>query len=163
MSESSTPQPEQAKRRKFLTYSLRTLAGVWAAAIFYPIVKYLSPHAKEVVKEVSEVNLGAKDLAPGQSESFAFGSKPAILYKNGVGELKAVSAVCTHLGCTVVHKTDLSQAPVPAGHSGEGFFCNCHLGVYNAEGKNISGPPPAPLSQYKVTVAENGDITVSKS
>lgn len=163
MSDLQNDPIDSIKRRKFLTYSLRTLAGVWVASLLYPIVKYLSPHNKEVTVEVSEINLGAKDLAPGTAEAFAFGAKPAILYKTTQGELKAVSAVCTHLGCTVVHKADLSGAPVPAGHSGEGFFCNCHLGVYDANGKNVGGPPPAPLHTLKVTVAGNGDVTVSKS
>ncbi|MBN8704437.1 MAG: Rieske (2Fe-2S) protein [Bacteroidetes bacterium] len=163
MSELQNDPIDNIKRRKFLTYSLRTLAGVWAAALFYPIVKYLAPHNKEVAVEVSEVNLGVKELVPGGSESFAFGAKPAILFKTKDGELKAVSAVCTHLGCTVVHKDDLSKSPIPSGYSGPGFFCNCHLGVYDENGKNVGGPPPAPLPPFKVTVAENGDVTVSKS
>jgi len=163
MSDLQNDPIDTIKRRKFLTYSLRTLAGVWVASLLYPIVKYLSPHNKEVTVDVSEINLGVKELAPGAAEPFAFGPKPAILFKTKEGELKAVSAVCTHLGCTVVHKDDLSAPPIPAGHKGAGFFCNCHLGVYDENGKNVGGPPPAPLPQFKVTVAENGDVTVSKS
>ncbi|NUQ81725.1 MAG: Rieske (2Fe-2S) protein [Bacteroidetes bacterium] len=158
MSQETTPQPA---RRKFVTYSLRTLAAIWAAAIFYPILRYLGPHQKEVVKDVSEINLGVKTLEPGSSESFVFGTKPALLVKNLNGELKSFTAVCTHLGCNVVYQKDL--ATVAPGHSGEGFFCNCHLGVYDATGKNIAGPPPKPIQEFKVTVADNGEITVTKA
>jgi Rieske Fe-S protein len=32
------------------------------------------------------------------------------------------------------------------------IFCNCHNGVYDLNGRNISGPPPRPLEVYKVTL-----------
>jgi Rieske Fe-S protein len=32
------------------------------------------------------------------------------------------------------------------------LFCACHEGVYDLNGRNVSGPPPRPLEQYKVTL-----------
>jgi len=69
--------------------------------------------------------------------------------------MKAVSAVCTHLGCTVQHTT-------------EGFECPCHGSFYSDDGKVISGPAPRALSWYSMEKTPDGSIivdmeTVSKS
>ena len=50
-------------------------------------------------------------------------------------DIKALSATCTHLDCIVGYKKDLSQV-----------YCNCHGGAYDVNGRNISGPPPRPLT-----------------
>jgi Rieske Fe-S protein len=66
------------------------------------------------------------------------------------GELRAFSAVCTHLSCIVQYRPDLTQ-----------IWCACHNGHYDLNGKNIAGPPPKPLEEYAVNV--RGDkIVVSK-
>jgi cytochrome b6-f complex iron-sulfur subunit len=54
----------------------------------------------------------------------------------------ALSQICTHAGCTVDFNSSSKQ-----------FVCPCHGGTYNINGKVISGPPPAPLGQYQVTVS----------
>lgn len=52
----------------------------------------------------------------------------------------AVSAVCTHQGCTVSYQSSAND-----------FVCPCHGGVYSINGSVISGPPPSALKQYTVT------------
>ena len=59
--------------------------------------------------------------------------------RQGPDGLEARSSRCTHMGCPV----QLSQG---------GFACPCHNGRYDAEGRNISGPPPRPLEPLKVEV-----------
>jgi cytochrome b6-f complex iron-sulfur subunit len=54
----------------------------------------------------------------------------------------ALSRICTHAGCSVSFNS-----------SGKTFVCPCHGGVYNINGKVVSGPPPSPLAQYQVTVS----------
>jgi len=61
--------------------------------------------------------------------------------------IKAVSAVCTHLGCTV-QKTS------------EGFECPCHGSCYTGSGKVVSGPAPSDLPWYRVEKSPDGMITV---
>ena len=51
--------------------------------------------------------------------------------------LRVFCATCTHLNCTVSYREKEND-----------IFCACHIGIYNADGKNISGPPPRPLQQY---------------
>jgi len=53
---------------------------------------------------------------------------------------------CTHLGCPVSWNTGAKL-----------FFCPCHGGVFDADGKHVSGPPPRPLDQY-ATKVENGTL-----
>jgi Rieske Fe-S protein len=57
------------------------------------------------------------------------------------GEVRAFSALCTHVDCTVAYRA--AQGDI---------FCNCHNGVYDLKGRNVSGPPPRPLEVYKVTL-----------
>ena len=79
-----------------------------------------------------------------------FGAERAIVIQTPGGEIRAFSAVCTHLGCTVQYRDDLQQ-----------IWCACHDGHYDLYGKNIGGPPPQPLT--KLTANTRGDeIIVSK-
>jgi Rieske Fe-S protein len=67
------------------------------------------------------------------------------------GELRAMAATCTHLGCIVQYRQDLGQV-----------WCACHNGHFDLNGRNIAGPPPAPLEAY--VVRESGDqIVVTRS
>jgi Rieske Fe-S protein len=79
-----------------------------------------------------------------------FGSKPVILIRTADGEFRAFSATCTHLDCTVQYKKDLGV-----------IWCACHNGKYDLTGRNISGPPPRPLEEYRVIV-QGDEVSVLK-
>ena len=79
-----------------------------------------------------------------------FGSKPGILVRTANGEIRAFSAVCTHLNCTVQYRPDFQH-----------IWCACHNGHYDLQGKNIAGPPPRPLEAYKVDIAGD-DLYVTR-
>jgi len=77
----------------------------------------------------------------------------------------AVSAVCTHLGCTVRAEA-LPQAE-NVQEDGKGvrlthrYLCPCHGSTYRGDGKNISGPAPKPLAWYRLSVAaDDGQLVV---
>ncbi len=57
--------------------------------------------------------------------------------------LLAFSPICSHLGCSVGWNEEKKH-----------FNCPCHGGVYNAEGKVVSGPPPKSLTQFDTKVEE---------
>jgi cytochrome b6-f complex iron-sulfur subunit len=68
------------------------------------------------------------------------------------GRWIAMTAVCTHLGCTVQYEPQADR-----------IHCACHGGVYNSyTGANVSGPPPKPLKLFNVAVNEAG-VEVSRS
>jgi Rieske Fe-S protein len=71
------------------------------------------------------------------------------------GDVRAFNAICTHVDCTVQYRPEKGD-----------IFCNCHNGVYDLNGTNISGPPPRPLEVYKVTLRGKPgqeEIVVSRS
>jgi Rieske Fe-S protein len=135
-------------RRRFLDWLLGTSIGGLLAAVFYPVSRYVVP-PPQPESTVSSVVLPmvTTDLAPNSGKIFKFGNKPGILIRTPTGQLRAFSAVCTHLGCTVQYRDDL-----------EHIWCACHNGHYNLAGQNISGPPPRPLPAYDVRVS--GDQVV---
>jgi Rieske Fe-S protein len=92
------------------------------------------------------------ELKRNSSKIFQFGSKPAILIRTANDEYKAMSAVCSHLSCTVQFREDLHQV-----------WCACHNGLYDVEGRNVSGPPPRPLEVFDVHIQGEDIIAARKA
>ena len=64
----------------------------------------------------------------------------------------ALSAICTHLGCT--------PRWLPTEQK---FKCPCHGSGYHANGINFEGPTPRPLERLKITLAEDGQIQIDRN
>ena len=144
------PDQHQTKR-DFLKYFLS--GGVFAlfAAIIYPILAYLKP-PKVTGEEVTSVSIGKADQFPVDSGTiFRFGNKPGILIHTKQGEFRAFSAVCTHLDCTVQYKKEAGL-----------MWCACHNGQYDLTGRNVSGPPPKPLTPFKV-IQKGNEIFITRT
>ena len=143
------PQYQQSKR-DFLHYFLRGSLFAWIASVLYPVLAYLKP-PKQAEVEVTSVKVGKlADIAKDSGQIVKFGSKPVILVRAGNGDLHAFSATCTHLDCTVQYRTDMGM-----------IWCACHNGKYDINGRNVSGPPPRPLDEFRVVV-QGEDVLVSK-
>jgi Rieske Fe-S protein len=139
-------------RRKFLDWFLGTSLGAFMIAVSYPVSRYLiPPKVEESTARTVTLSLKPAEIKPNSGEIFRFGNEPGILVRTPAGDLRAFSAVCTHLACIVQYRPDLSQ-----------IWCACHNGHYDLNGKNISGPPPKPLEQYAVNVRTD-QIVVSKT
>jgi cytochrome b6-f complex iron-sulfur subunit len=141
-------------RRGFMAAAVA--AGVcYGGALAYPVYRYLASPAEMAADEaaVTEVTLkDAQKLAAGSALMFKFGSSPAMLIHNADLTWVALSAVCTHLGCTVKFEPEQNR-----------IHCACHGGVYDPHtGKNVSGPPPRPLTAYKVNLLADG-VKVSRT
>jgi cytochrome b6-f complex iron-sulfur subunit len=148
-----TEHSEQAvdtSKRDFLKYILSGGVLAWAAAVLYPILTYLKPPTQGEV-EVSSVKAGKlTDIENDSGTIVRFGDKPVILIRTSDGKLRAFSATCTHLDCTVQYRKDMGL-----------IWCACHNGRYDLTGRNVAGPPPRPLSEYRVTV-QNDEVFISK-
>jgi cytochrome b6-f complex iron-sulfur subunit len=137
-------------RRSFLGYSLGGSLLAFVAVVLYPIWRYLIPPADNGPKPISVAAGKVGELTPSSGKIFRFGDEPGILVETPQGELRAFSAVCTHLSCTVQYRADL-----------EHIWCACHNGHYDLNGINIAGPPPRPLTHFQVNV-QGGKIFASK-
>ena len=64
----------------------------------------------------------------------------------------ALSAKCTHLGCTPNWI-----------ESERKFKCPCHGSGFYASGVNFEGPAPRPLERLRVSLGEDGQLQVDRS
>ena len=146
--------PEKSStRRGFLGLILGGGLLATLGAIFYPILRYIIPPSKAEAT-LSQLKLGFTkadiEAEPKRAKYFKYGRLLGIIFVTEAGELKALTATCTHLDCTVQNRPDLGL-----------IWCACHNGRYDYDGRNISGPPPRPLTQFDVKETDRG-ILVSK-
>jgi cytochrome b6-f complex iron-sulfur subunit len=144
MSEQGTAPVQQGKR-DFLKYFLGGSLVAWIGSVVYPLLAYLKPPQQAEV-EVGKLSAIEKD----SGMVVRFGSKPVIVLRTAAGEVRAFAATCTHLDCTVQYRKDLGV-----------IWCACHNGRYDLNGRNIAGPPPRPLDEFRVVV-QGDEVHVSK-
>lgn len=142
---------DRIERRRFLDYMLGTSVVATLAAIFYPILRFMTP--PQIIESTQNSVIAGKvnELAVNSGKIFQFGNKPGLLVHTPAGELKAFSAACTHLDCIVQYRPDTKQ-----------IWCACHNGQFNLSGQNIGGPPPRPLEEYAVNV-RGDEIVVTRT
>jgi Rieske Fe-S protein len=117
--------------------------------IIYPALSYLKP-PKSATPDVNSVKAGlVSDFPANSSKIIKFGRKPVILIKTTDNNFMALAATCTHLDCIVQYKNDTQQ-----------ILCACHNGIYDLNGRNVSGPPPKALEIYAVKVV-NDEIIIT--
>lgn len=144
---------DKNSRRSFLNLILG--GGLFAVfgSILYPVTKFIIPPPSGEAN-ISQVKLPFKkadiEADPKKAKTFKFGRGIGIIVLTPGGELKALSARCTHLDCTVQNRPDLGI-----------LWCACHNGRFDLEGRNISGPPPKPLEKFAVNVVDD-EIFVSR-
>jgi cytochrome b6-f complex iron-sulfur subunit len=142
-------QPEPTRRR-----AIEILLGSGLLASFasflYPVLRYLVPPAVADLGGDEIVAAKVAELKANSAKIFRFGSRPGLLIRNSDGTYRALSATCTHLGCTVQYRNDLRQV-----------WCACHNGIYDLNGRNVSGPPPRPLDVFDVHL-RGDEIVVSR-
>lgn len=128
-------------RRNFVTTFLATSVAALAASVLYPVLRFISPPRIPEATGDRVLAGTVSEIATQKWKIFPFGSEPGILVEAAEGRLVAFSAGCTHLGCTVQFEPNSKR-----------IWCACHNGWYDLEGKNVAGPPPRPLTEYKVQV-----------
>jgi len=142
--------PANVPRRRFVNILLGTGLLASAASFLYPILRYLVPPKLPELAGDAVLAARVPEMKPNTAKTFRFGTRPGLLVETAAGEYRAMSATCTHLGCTVQYRPDLRE-----------IWCACHNGMYDLNGRNISGPPPRPLEAFEVQV-RGDDIFVRR-
>lgn len=141
--EDFTEHPESPARRAFMRAGIGVVGACYAAALGYPVYRYLASPATHAAAlgAITEVAIAKAQIPPpGSVLTFMFGPRPAMLIHHEDGSLVCFDSVCTHLGCTVAFQPEQKR-----------IFCQCHGGEYDMHtGSNVAGPPPRPLKQYTV-------------
>ena len=144
-------------RRTFCKAGLVGIGTVFGAAALGGGVVFLGSPAMTNIIEGKWIEVGSlEDFEEGIysqvilefniQDGWAYASQRQLAYVRRTGDdFIAMSAVCTHLGCNVRFEEERNE-----------FICPCHAGIYDAEGVNIAGPPPAPLSRLPIKV--EGDL-----
>ncbi|MGH9519128.1 MAG: ubiquinol-cytochrome c reductase iron-sulfur subunit [Terriglobales bacterium] len=140
-------------RRRFLARLSLGLGALGAALVAIPSVAFLLGLRRptRVWRDVGEVNqfkIGTTVLVKFQDPSplpwsGVTAQTAAWLRREDESNFIAFSVDCTHLGCPIRWLPDANL-----------FMCPCHGGVFYADGKVASGPPPRPLSRYPVRMQE---------
>jgi cytochrome b6-f complex iron-sulfur subunit len=140
----------QPQRRRLVEILLG--GGLFASVVsfLYPVLRYLVPPAVADLGGDEVVACKTGELKPNSAKIFRFGNHPAMVLMTEDGEYRALSATCTHLSCTVQYRNDLHQV-----------WCACHNGLYDLNGRNVSGPPPRPLDAFQVHV-RGDEVVVSR-
>ena len=131
-------------RRNFLNRILVGGATIVSAYIVYPLIRFLIPPPEALDAEARVKVAAINELKLNSAKFFRFQDKPAVLVHLPDGKYEALSAKCTHLGCTVAFQ-----------RTEDNFYCNCHGSAFGIDGRVLKGPAELPLSQY--TVLFSGD------
>ncbi|HEY2749190.1 MAG TPA: Rieske 2Fe-2S domain-containing protein [Polyangia bacterium] len=93
-------------------------------------------------------------LSAGASSSYTVGGTPKyfsgstdLFVLRDAGGLMAVSAICTHSGCTLVVKSSE-------------YYCDCHGATFAFDGSKPTSPAHTALKHYAMCVDASGNVTV---
>jgi cytochrome b6-f complex iron-sulfur subunit len=82
-------------------------------------------------------------------DSFNFIEERKVFVVHDKNGFFAISAVCTHLGCTVRWMNEEKQ-----------FHCPCHGSFFSPEGRVKGGPAPRPLDCFAMRTGPDGKLIV---
>ena len=133
---------QKPTRRSLVRVGAAVVAGVavvgqfvaWTASLIPRVLYEPSPRRK----------LGPPERFP-EGPTFLAEHRLFLIREGNV--FRAMSAICTHLGCTV-------------GRRDEGFHCPCHGSAFSKDGANLSGPAPRPLPWRPLTRGGDGALVV---
>jgi len=133
------------RRRKFLNkLAITAVSGAGALSLAAALGEILPPETQRY----SLLKLGHVDDYP--LNDFSFIPEKKLYLQRTRTHLRALSGVCTHLGCTI-------------SKSENGFQCPCHGSQYDKLGRPLSGPASRELDQFRIELSSQGEIIVNLS
>jgi menaquinol-cytochrome c reductase iron-sulfur subunit len=153
----------KSSRRSFLSKLGIGATLVAIAGQTYAFLRSLKPNV--LYEEARRFKVGAPDQF-GEGGKF-LEDKRLFVFRQGK-TFYAISASCTHLGCTVkMQKLNQSKKVRARGREFEEqheFHCPCHGSKYYGDGTNYAGPAPRPLDYFKLEVSpDDGQLIVDMS
>jgi glycine/D-amino acid oxidase-like deaminating enzyme/nitrite reductase/ring-hydroxylating ferredoxin subunit len=105
-----------------------------------PILKLQAEVAKHFIGDRLTSHVDSVDeIAPGSGAVARVHGERCAVYRDPQGNLQAVSATCTHLGC-IVHFNDAETA----------WECPCHGSRFTVDGSVLQGPATAALERRDI-------------
>jgi menaquinol-cytochrome c reductase iron-sulfur subunit len=147
-------------RRSFLARLTGALVAAGGLVAGWPFFRSLVPNG--LYEPPRRFKVGAPEEF---QQGMTFIDKHRVyLFREG-GAFYAISAVCSHLGCTVKfapYKTKKQQTVRNHTFDAIGeFHCPCHGSKFYGEGTNYAGPAPRPLNWYPVELSRaDGELVV---
>jgi menaquinol-cytochrome c reductase iron-sulfur subunit len=135
-----------------LTVTLSSLIGVVMSAT--GLGYFISPLFRKQQESWSDVGKSG-DFKPGEPRLVEFTGRKRDAWvtsenrssvwvvKGENGQFTAFDPKCTHLGCP--YRWDVKSTK---------FICPCHTAAFGLDGKVMGGPPPRPLDQFEIKVAQ---------
>jgi menaquinol-cytochrome c reductase iron-sulfur subunit len=168
MSQGGTDQPADPKaspfesRRSFLA-ALLGVGSVFVGVLLsvplirfaiFPLIRRTTELKGSPVGELSEFTSSTEPVMRTiQIEQIdgwrkAVSEKAVYVTKDSRGQLRVLTSICPHLGCTVPWNKDKKQ-----------FICPCHGGTFAPDGSRVSGPSLRGMDTLEASV-ENGQLLV---
>lgn len=153
--------PKDASRRKLLTNTAYTAAGIGAACAILPFIDSMNPSSD--VQALASVEVDISNIKLGEEKKVMWRGKPVSIRRRTAAEIAEAKAVelselrdpqtdaervkvgkeewlvtieiCTHLGCI----------PIMGQGDYKGWFCPCHGSQYDTSARIRKGPAPKNL------------------
>ena len=148
MSDSQKHKPSRLDAPKVARRSFLSLAafGSFIAAMATAVAGMLRlPKPAVLPGPVRRFKVGFPDQYPVGSE-MRLEAENVYLFRDERG-VYAISATCTHLGCTV-------------SRAAKGFECPCHGSKFGENGNVLAGPAPRALAWLEVGRAADGQLVI---
>ena len=109
--------------------------------------RFITPDIRDEKRRIFTLHLNELPVN-GTKKITDLQGRDLVLVRTGDKEVKAMSTVCTHLGCTVYWEEGNQE-----------FYCPCHAGRFDKDGNVLAGPPPTPLETYHTEI-EDGNVFI---
>jgi len=143
---------QQAARRRFCGVCLDALGAAFvlgaAGTVAYVGVEFVKPPARPRRGGLQPLEIKGRwtplsEVLVNSAVITSYDDQPALVIRDKRGVLCAFVAVCTHLSCNVSYDPETER-----------IVCPCHRGIFDLEGRVVSGPPPKPLRRLYVVEKE---------
>ena len=143
---------EKTNRRDFLKYITNSVAFVASGITITAILGFIFPYSFGKKKRSERLVLSDTDFP--ENKNFLqtkIGTRDILLIRKNT-TIRAFDLQCTHAGCTTQWQESRKK-----------FFCACHNGLFDHNGKPISGPPKKPLKELIVFREESAIIVTEQT